>query len=76
MKIDFKKKIFGSQIETAEAKKDLRSGYIREETKKSWDRKSEVSGLISIFVIYFLISHSKDEKPIVRSLKSLLWEVR
>lgn len=32
--------------------------------------KSKVSRLTSIFVIYFLISHSKDGKLIVRSLKS------
>lgn len=34
MKIDFKKKILGSQRETAEAKKELRSVYIREDTKE------------------------------------------
>lgn len=79
MKTDLKKKILGSQMETA---KDIGERELvplwgeAEDVEKDEGEKSKEPQLISIFVTYFPISHSKDEKPLVRSPESLLWEMR
>lgn len=56
----------------AEEEKGKREIVIPEERQKQLGKRTEKlkePQLISSFVIYFPVSHSKDGKPIVRSLK-------
>lgn len=70
------KKILGSQIETAEeTEKRTPSGERQKRLRRRTERNQRNHSL-SRFLWLISQSLSKDEKPRVRSPKSLLWEMR
>ena len=58
-----KEKASWVSTESTKEKGGLRTDYLGEETTKAWEEDREISS----FMIYFLLSHGKDEKPTVRS---------